>query len=153
MEQQFPGNWKTVEAKGEAEKGSWRSKWQSSKFKISIIMLCLKTMFCCCFVCYICPSSKEMYCSLVTKLCLTLLQSHGRQPARLLVHGISQKNTGASCHFLLQGIFLQEFTLILFPLAIITSLFSRANLRESKQCRGVFPCGSVVKNPPGMREP
>ena len=69
-------------------------------------MLCLKTMFCCCFVCYICPSSKEMYCSLVTKLCLTLLQSHGRQPARLLVHGISQKNTGASCHFLLQGIFL-----------------------------------------------
>ena len=79
-----------------------------TKFKTSIIMLCLKTMFCYCFVYYIYPSSKEMYwCSVVTKLCLTLSQSQGRQPARLLCPwDFPGKNTGASCHFLLQGIFL-----------------------------------------------
>ena len=79
-----------------------------TKFKTSIIILCLKTMFCYCFVYYIYPSSKEMYwCSVVTKLCLTLSQSQGRQPARLLCPwDFPGKNTGASCHFLLQGIFL-----------------------------------------------
>ena len=43
---------------------------------------------------------------LVSKLGLTLLRSHGLEPARLLCPWNSPgKNTGAGCHFLLQGIF------------------------------------------------
>ena len=43
---------------------------------------------------------------LVTKSCLTLLQPHGLQSARLLCPwDFSGKNTGMGCHFLLQGIF------------------------------------------------
>ena len=41
--------------------------------------------------------------------CLTLLSSHGLQPARLLcTWDFSSKNTGVGCHFLLQEIFLTE---------------------------------------------
>ena len=43
---------------------------------------------------------------LVSKLGLTLFRSHGLEPARLLCPWNSPgKNTGAGCHFLLQGIF------------------------------------------------
>ena len=48
---------------------------------------------------------------LVAKLCLALLQPHGLfcDPARLLFPWDSPgKNTGAGCHFLLQGIFLTQ---------------------------------------------
>ena len=42
------------------------------------------------------------------QLCLTL-QPHGQQPTRLLCPRDSLgKNTGVSCHFLLQGIFLTQ---------------------------------------------
>ena len=45
-------------------------------------------------------------CFLVTKLCLTLLQPRGLQPARVLCPwDFPDKNTGAGCHFLLQGMF------------------------------------------------
>ena len=44
----------------------------------------------------------------VTQLCLTL-QSYGQKPARLLCTWDSPgKNTGVSCHFLLQGTFLTQ---------------------------------------------
>ena len=44
---------------------------------------------------------------LVTQLCPALLQTHGLWPAMLLCPWDSSgKNTGVSCHFLLQGIFL-----------------------------------------------
>ena len=43
---------------------------------------------------------------LVTQLCLTLLQPHGLQPARLLCPwDFPGKNFGVGYHFLLQGIF------------------------------------------------
>ena len=45
-------------------------------------------------------------CCLVTQLCLTLLQPHGLQPARLFCPwDFPGNNTGVDCHFLLQGIF------------------------------------------------
>ena len=48
-------------------------------------------------------------CCLVTKSCLTLLWPHGLQPIRLLSPwDFSGKNSGASWHFLLQGIFLTQ---------------------------------------------
>ena len=44
--------------------------------------------------------------ALMAKLCQTLLQPHGLEPARLLCPWVFPgKNTGAGCHFLLQGIF------------------------------------------------
>ena len=44
------------------------------------------------------------YYYLVTKLYVTLLQTHGLQPTRLLcLSDFPGKNTGMSCHFLLQG--------------------------------------------------
>ena len=46
-------------------------------------------------------------CCLVTKSCLTLLQPHGLSPTTLLCPwNFPGKNTGVSCHSLLQGIFL-----------------------------------------------
>ena len=46
-------------------------------------------------------------CCLVTKLCPTLLLPHGLQPASLLCSwDFPGKNTGVSCHFLLQELFL-----------------------------------------------
>ena len=48
-------------------------------------------------------------CCLIAKSCLTLLQPHGLQPARLLCScDFSGKNTGVGCQFLLQGIFLNQ---------------------------------------------
>ena len=48
------------------------------------------------------------YC-LVAKSCLTLLRAHGLQPTRLLCSwDLPGKNTGAGCHFLLQGTFLTQ---------------------------------------------
>ena len=45
----------------------------------------------------------------VAKQCLTLLQHHGLQPARLLCPwDFPGKNTRVHCHFLLQGIFLTQ---------------------------------------------
>ena len=45
-------------------------------------------------------------CCLVTKSCLTLLPPHGLQSTRLLyAWDFPGKNTGADCHFLLQGSF------------------------------------------------
>ena len=45
-------------------------------------------------------------CSLVAQTCLTLWQSHGLQPSRLLCPwDLQGKNTAVCCHFLLQGIF------------------------------------------------
>ena len=47
------------------------------------------------------------HCCLVTKSCLTILQPHGLYPSRPLCPLDSPgKNTGVSCHVLLQGIFL-----------------------------------------------
>ena len=44
---------------------------------------------------------------LISKSCLTLLWQHGLKPARFLCpRNFPGKNTGAGCHFLLQGIFL-----------------------------------------------
>ena len=53
--------------------------------------------------------SYKTYCNcLVSKSCLTL-HPHGLQPSRLLCpQDFSGKNTGVSCHFLLQGIFLTQ---------------------------------------------
>ena len=49
--------------------------------------------------------SSTLYC-LVTKSCLTFLQPHRLQPARLLSPwDFPGQNTGAGCHLLLQGIF------------------------------------------------
>ena len=46
---------------------------------------------------------------LVTKLCLTLLRTHGLCPARLLYPwDFPDKNTGVGCHFLLLGFFLTQ---------------------------------------------
>ena len=46
---------------------------------------------------------------LVAKSCPTLLLPHGLQPFRLLCPwDFPVKNTGAGCHFLLQGIFLTQ---------------------------------------------
>ena len=48
-------------------------------------------------------------CCLVTKLCPTLLQSHGLYSARLLCRwDFPAKNTGVGSHFLLQRIFLTQ---------------------------------------------
>ena len=45
-------------------------------------------------------------CCLLTKLCLTLLQSHGLWSVRLLCPwDFPGENTGVGCRFLLQGIF------------------------------------------------
>ena len=45
-------------------------------------------------------------CCLVAKLCPTLLQPHGLQPTRLpCPWDFPGRNTGVGCHFLLQGIF------------------------------------------------
>ena len=50
---------------------------------------------------------RELNCCLVTPLCLTLLQPHGWRPARLLCPwDFPTNNSGVSCHFLFQGIFL-----------------------------------------------
>ena len=46
---------------------------------------------------------------LIIKLCSTLFQPHGLQPARLLCPwDFPVKNTGVCSHFLLQGIFLTQ---------------------------------------------
>ena len=43
------------------------------------------------------------YCCFMFKLCPTILQLHGIQPARLLCPwDFPEKNTGVGCHFLLQ---------------------------------------------------
>ena len=48
-------------------------------------------------------------CCLVTKSCLIPLGPHGLQPTRFLCPwAFPGKNTGVSCHFLLQGIFLTQ---------------------------------------------
>ena len=45
-----------------------------------------------------------IYCCLVPKLCPTLLQPHGLQPTRhICPWDFPGKNTGVSCHFLLQA--------------------------------------------------
>ena len=47
-----------------------------------------------------------LFLFIVAKSCLTLLQPHGLQPARLLwPSDFLGKNSGVGCHFLLQGIF------------------------------------------------
>ena len=52
---------------------------------------------------------KAVHCCLATKLCLTLLLPHGLQRPRLLwPWDFPAKDTGVSCHFLLQGIFLTQ---------------------------------------------
>ena len=49
------------------------------------------------------------FCCLVTKLCSTLLQPRGQQPARFFCPwDFPSKNTVVGCHFLLQGIFLTQ---------------------------------------------
>ena len=49
----------------------------------------------------------DQCCCLIAKSCLTVLQTHGLQPTRLLCPwGFPSKNTGVGCHFLLQRIFL-----------------------------------------------
>ena len=49
----------------------------------------------------------RIFCCLVTKSCLTLLQPHGPDPPRLLcLWDFPGKNTGVGCHFLLQRILL-----------------------------------------------
>ena len=49
------------------------------------------------------------WCCLVAKSCLTLLLPSELQPDRILFPGdFPGKNTGVSCHFLLQGIFLTQ---------------------------------------------
>ena len=46
---------------------------------------------------------------LVAKSCPALLQPHGLQPTRhLCLWDFPGENTGAGCHFLLQGIFLTQ---------------------------------------------
>ena len=56
----------------------------------------------------------QIFCCLVSKSCLTLLQPHGLycSPSGPSVHGISQAKkkakTGMGCHFLLQSIFLTQ---------------------------------------------
>ena len=48
-------------------------------------------------------------CCLITKSCLIPLGPHGLQPTRFLCPwAFPGKNTGASCHFLPQGIFLTQ---------------------------------------------
>ena len=61
-----------------------------------------------------CTHKRALCCCFVAKSCPTLLWSHGLQPARLLCPwDFPGKNTGMSCHFLLQGIFLtRDQTLI-----------------------------------------
>ena len=45
----------------------------------------------------------QVYCCSVAKLCLTLCEPHGLQPARFLCSwNFPGKNTGVSCHLLLQ---------------------------------------------------
>ena len=55
----------------------------------------------------------------IAKSCLTLLQPHGLQPARLLCPwDFPGKNTGVGCYLLLQGIFLtQEWNLYISCIA------------------------------------
>ena len=50
------------------------------------------------------------YCCLVAKLCLTLCNPMDCSPPGPSAHGVDfpGKNTGVSCHFLLQGIFLTQ---------------------------------------------
>ena len=69
----------------------------------------------CCDIPFFC--SLLCVCS-VTQMCLTLCDPHGLWPARLLCPwNFSGKNTGVSCHFLLQGIFLTwGLNLCLLPL-------------------------------------
>ena len=58
---------------------------------------------------------KGCYCCLVDKSCLILSQPHGLWPTSLLCPwGIPGRSTGVCCHFLLQGIFLEYWTLISF---------------------------------------
>ena len=55
------------------------------------------------------PYISVCYCCSVTKSCLTLVQPHGLQPARLLCSwDFSGKNTRVYCHFLLQGTVLTQ---------------------------------------------
>ena len=50
-----------------------------------------------------------LFWCLVTKLCQTILQSYGLQPARLLCPwDFPSKNTGVGCHLLLHRIFLTQ---------------------------------------------
>ena len=51
--------------------------------------------------------------SLVTKSCLSLLWPHRLQPAKLhCPWDFPGKNTGVACHFLLQGIFLMQGSIL-----------------------------------------
>ena len=59
-----------------------------------------------CFDCCIILYSIDIFCCLVTKLCLTLSQSYGLWPSRLLCPwDFPGRNAAVGCHFLLQGIF------------------------------------------------
>ena len=84
-----------------------------------IIRLCCSPFTClpflpCLFQCWRSPRfclpenrclNPDCYC-FAAKSCLTLLQPHGLQPARLLCPwDFPSQNTGVGCHFLLQGIF------------------------------------------------
>ena len=51
----------------------------------------------------------QLNCCSAAQSCKTLLQTNGLQPSRLLSPwGFPGRNTGVSCHFLLQGIFLTQ---------------------------------------------
>ena len=53
------------------------------------------------------PPQQAVCVRSASQSCLTLLQPHGLQPARLLqLWNFPSKNSGVDCHFLLQGIFL-----------------------------------------------
>ena len=75
----------------------WRVKeshWSCQKFFSLFKRPKMNIIKCCCC------------CCLVAKQCLTLLQPHELQPARLLCpQDYPGKSTGVGCHFLIQGIF------------------------------------------------
>ena len=85
--------WQRMTVVGRAVCRHDQKVWQISQ--LSTWFCCEpKTALCCCC------------CCLVAKLHPTLLQPHGLWPARLLSPwDLPGKNTGAGCHFLLQGIF------------------------------------------------
>ena len=81
-------------------------------------------------------------CVLVAQLCLTLLQTHGLKPFRLLSPWNSLgKNTGVGCHSLLQGIFPNPG--IEPGLLHCRQIFYCLSHRETKECVYICVCACV----------
>ena len=71
----------------------------------------------------------------VAKSCLTLCNPRDCSPSGSSVHGMSGKNTGVGCHFLLQGIFPTQGSNLCLPCLLQVSYTAGEFFTAEPQCQ------------------